>query len=63
MKVSEMNKADLLDHMKASREILTYNDTPAWRRAFILARQNGLENIEPGCIKCIIKVKEWLERP
>jgi hypothetical protein len=63
MKVSEMNKKELLDHMNASGEIHRMSsESKAWQRAFALARVGGLENVELGCAKCYAKVKEWLTR-
>lgn len=63
MKISEMAKKELLDHMRSTHEIGKYNsESHAWRRAFQLARANGLEQLEPGCTKCIKAVIEWLER-
>lgn len=63
MKVSEMTKDQLLSYMNNSGEIYRYkSDGPGWQRAFILARQAGMENMDHGCAKCIQKVKEWLEK-
>lgn len=63
MKISEMNKAELLEYMKMTREIQNYDsEYPSWQRAFHLARMNGLESVEHGCQKCIKSVIEWLER-
>lgn len=57
-----MSKAELVDYMKASREILTYSESSkAWKRAFELARKSGLENLTPECGKCKTKVVEWLK--
>ena len=63
MKVSEMNKQDLLDLMRGNGELLRpASESQAWQRAFILARANGLEDVDLGCAKCYQKVREWLER-
>lgn len=61
MKISEMDKVELANYMKASREILTYdNDSKAWKRAFELIKKAGFENLTPECGKCITKVQKWL---
>lgn len=63
MKISEMNKKELLEFMQGNGEWHRYkSDLPSWQRAFLLARQNGLENLDHGCAKCVLKVKEWMER-
>ena len=63
MSVNEMNREQLRDYMKASREIYRYDtESPAWKRAFKLAKTSGLENMDMECNTCIRKVKEWLER-
>lgn len=63
MKVSEMNKEDLYNYMRASHEIHRFDmSSAAWKRAFKLARQNGYENIEMDCSKCVAKVAEWLKK-
>jgi len=63
MKITEMNREQLRDYMKASREIQRYDsDLPSWKHAFKLAKLAGLENMDMQCTGCIKKVKEWLER-
>ena len=61
MKINEMDKEQLSNYMKASREILTYSGSShAWKRAFELIRKSGYENLTPECSKCISKVQKWL---
>jgi hypothetical protein len=62
-KVSELNKAELLEHMNASGEVHRYSaDSKAWQRAFALAMEAGvIAYIDYGCTKCIQKVDEWLK--
>lgn len=63
MKITEMNREQLRDHMKASRTIYRYDsESIEWKQAFKLIRLAGFENYEMDCTKCITKVKEWLER-
>lgn len=63
MKITEMNREQLRDYMKASREIHRFDsENIAWRQAFKLARASGLENMSMDCSGCITKVREWLER-
>lgn len=63
MKISEMNKVEILDFMRGNGEInRPKSESQAWQRAFTLARQNGLEDVELGCAKCYQKVREWMER-
>lgn len=63
MKISEMNKADLLAFMQTNGEIhRPTSESHAWQRAFDLARKNGMEDVEMGCAKCYGRVKEWLQR-
>ncbi len=62
LKITEMNREQLRDYMRASREIHRFNESVAWRRAFELARLSGLENMSMDCSGCIRKVHEWLSR-
>lgn len=56
-----MNKEELVAYMRASREILTHDDSShAWKRAFELIRKDGYENLTMECSKCIAKVQKWL---
>lgn len=58
-----MNKTDLVNYMKASREILRYDrESASWKRAFQLIREAGYENLDMDCSKCITKVTEWLQK-
>jgi hypothetical protein len=62
MKVSEMNREQLRDHMKAARIIYKFDpDLNEWKHAFKLARLSGMENMDMDCTGCIKKVLEWLE--
>lgn len=61
MKITEMNREQLRDHMKASRIIHKFDSENAeWKQAFKLARLSGLENLDMECTSCIKKVFEWL---
>ena len=56
-----MNREELRDYMKASREIHQFDEeSKAWQRAFELARKGGLEHMSMQCSSCISKVREWL---
>ena len=60
-KISEMTREELRDYMKASREILAFDENShAWKRAFELARKAGNEHWVMDCSKCIQKVQQWL---
>ncbi len=60
-KINEMTREELRDYMKASREIHSFDiDSKPWKRAFQLAHQSGMENMDMQCTKCISKVREWL---
>ena len=62
MKINEMNRDQLRDYMKASRDIYRFDsDSPAWKHAFKLARLAGMESMDMECSSCIGKVKEWIE--
>lgn len=62
MKISEMNREQLRDHMKASRIIHRFDpDVPEWKHAFKLAKLAGMENMDMDCTGCIKKVLEWLQ--
>lgn len=61
MKITEMNREQLRDHMKAARIIHKFDsESKEWKQAFKLARQNGLESVDMECTSCIKKVFEWL---
>ena len=63
MKITEMNREQLRDYMRASREIHRFDQhSAAWIQAFKLARANGLENMDMECSGCRRKVLEWLEK-
>lgn len=63
MKISDMSKADLVNYMRASHELVRYDrNSSAWKRAFQLARKGGLESVEMDCQSCVNKVKTWLEK-
>ena len=60
-KISDLNKAELIEYMKSNGEIHRYNsESHAWKRAFHLIKMAGHENLEHGCSKCVDKVKTWL---
>lgn len=61
MKITEMNREQLRDYMKASREIYKYDESNAsWRHAFKLAKAAGMESLTMDCSMCVKKVHEWL---
>lgn len=61
MKITDMNREQLRDYMKASREIHRFDpDNKGWKHAFKLAKLSGLENMDMNCTGCIKKVHEWL---
>jgi len=63
MKITEMSREQLRDHMKANRDIYRYDrDLITWKHAFALAKKSGLENMEMDCSGCVKKVREWLEK-
>jgi len=62
MKITEMTREQLRDHMKASRLIQRFDsEAIEWKHAFKLAKKAGMENMDMGCYGCIKKVREWLE--
>lgn len=63
LKITDMNREQLRDYMRASREIHRYDsDNVAWKHAFKLANMAGLGRLDMDCTSCIRKVKEWLEQ-
>lgn len=67
MKISEMDKAELVQYMRNVTRELIPNDrfrydseAHTWKRAFDLIRKDGYENLEMDCNKCIDKVYRWL---
>lgn len=59
-KISEMNKAELYDFMKASREIHRFDyDLPSWKRAAQLYRETG-NKFDEDCTGCRSRLLEWL---
>ena len=63
MKITEMTREQLRDHMKASRIINRFDsESKEWQQVFKLARLSGMENMDMECSGCIKKVTEWLER-
>ena len=60
-KISDLTKQELLEFMKSNGEIHRFNrDSHAWKRAFQLAKLNGMEHYEMDCPKCVDKIKDWL---
>jgi len=59
-----MTKDEILNALKASREINTFSNTPLWSAAFDLynAQAGDKLRIKDNCSKCYNKVKEWLEK-
>ena len=62
-KITEMNREELRDYMRASREILHFDsEAKSWQRAFKLCKAAGNEHLEMECSRCILIVKEWLQK-
>lgn len=60
MSVSDMDKNQLVAHMKASREINQFDEeSESWKRAFKLYKQTG-NPADMECTKCRMMVREWL---
>lgn len=63
MKITDMNREQLRDYMRASREINRFDsNNVVWKHAFKLAKLSGMENMDMDCSGCVKKVKEWLEK-
>jgi len=63
MKITEMNREQLRDHMRAARMLNRFDpDTVEWKHAFKLAKLGGLESMDMDCTGCIKKVKEFIEK-
>jgi len=63
MKIHEMNREELRDHMRASRLLNRFDsEAQEWKHAFKLAKAAGMESMDLACTSCVRKVKEWLER-
>lgn len=63
MKITEMNREQLRDHMRAARLINRFDsEAIEWKQAFKLAKLSGLENMDMGCSSCIRTVMEWIQR-
>lgn len=61
MRISEMEKDDLVQYMKASGEIHRFNHKDeSWKRAFKLYNERFGDRLIPDCAKCVNKVWEWL---
>lgn len=62
MKISEMDKATLLQELKASHQFQTFNsESKLWKRAFEMYQQERGEVLDMGCGKCWDKVKKFIE--
>ena len=57
-----MEKQEILDALKASREFNTNEDTELWRKAFEVFNKSTGHRLttRPVCSKCFTMVKEWL---
>lgn len=63
MKISDLNKQELLILMQENGEIhRPTSGSKCWQHAFKLAKKNGLEDVDMECDKCYKRVREWLER-
>jgi len=58
-----MSKQDVLNRLKASREVIVMDDTNNWRDAFALYNASTGQNLkaEDRCQKCYQKVLDWLQ--
>lgn len=60
-KVSDFNKQELIDHMRASREIHRPDtESKAWERAFKLYKEETKQPADMDCSGCWKRVREWL---
>ena len=60
-KVNEMQKAELLTYMKASREYIRFDDElKSWKRAIELYKATG-NKFDSECTGCRKRLVEWLE--
>jgi hypothetical protein len=69
MKISDMDKAQLVQYMKDVTHELMPNGryrydsmSKTWAQAFRLARKSGYENLEMDCNKCIDAVVKWVQK-
>lgn len=59
-KITDMDKTELVNYMKASREIYRFNyDLPSWQRAAQLYRETG-NKFDEDCTGCRQRLLEWL---
>ena len=58
-----MSKQEILDRLKASREISTVDDTNNWRDAFALYNASTGNKVKTTdrCMKCFQMVLDWLQ--
>lgn len=61
---STMSKQEVLDRLKASREVSTMDDTNNWRDAFALFNANTGNKLkaQDRCSKCFQMVLDWLQK-
>jgi hypothetical protein len=59
-----MTRQDVLNGLRAAKEINVVDDTDLWRKAFDLYREaTGVKmNARDRCSKCFKMVREWLEK-
>ncbi len=61
-----MNKQELIDRLKASRNWNHFNDCQEWQDAFLLYNAvhglSGKEVLRMNCTRCFNTVKDWLQQ-
>jgi hypothetical protein len=63
MKITEMNREQLRDYMRAARTLNRFDSNSVeWRHAFKLAKLAGMENMDLDCTGCVKRVSEWLSK-
>lgn len=61
MKIPEMDKEQLINHMKASRELYRFDeDLHSWKRAISLYKQATGMKFDADCSGCRRRLVEWL---
>ena len=63
MKISEMTREELRDHMvNTGRFNRKDSEVREWQRAFELARAAGMGELDMGCTKCWDKVEKFMKK-
>lgn len=56
-----MDKKEILQRLKTSRDIHAISDSQNWKDAFALYRKDTGEDLSMKCRMCFQKVIKWLE--